>query len=217
MKFEDFKIGQNVVIGPGYSTNQAYDFSSAIQGKTGIVRVVRNNTEPMIGLQIPGWNKGHKLDGHLFGSCSREGWWLFEKDNDFDHVSLVSGPAESVPESKPMFPTDAKERKTFPIATGVLDYFPQALIEVARVSYIGNQQHNPGQPLHWARGKSTDQEDTIIRHFLERDGKDTDGCYHLAKAAWRILALLQLKMEADGYPVARGAKEPTKAEGPANG
>ena len=109
---------------------------------------------------------------------------------------------------KLLLPVDAKKRKEYPIATGVLDYFPSALLEVARVSFIGNQQHNPGQPLHWARGKSTDQDDTIIRHFLERDGQDADGTYHLAKAAWRILALLQLKLEAEGAPIARGARLP---------
>jgi Domain of unknown function (DUF5664) len=107
-----------------------------------------------------------------------------------------------------LLPTDPAERKKYPIATGVLDYFPAALLEVAKVSYIGNQQHNPGQPLHWARGKSMDQEDTTIRHFLERDDKDTDGTYHLAKAIWRMLATLQLRLEAEGAPIARGARLP---------
>lgn len=105
-------------------------------------------------------------------------------------------------------PTDAKERKNVPIASGVLDYFPSALVEIAKVSKVGNDQHNPGQPLHWARGKSTDQDDTIIRHFLERGKIDSDGLRHSAKLAWRALALLQLEMEAAGAPTARGAKLP---------
>jgi len=106
-----------------------------------------------------------------------------------------------------MLPTDAKERKHVPIASGVLDYFPAALAEVARVSYQGNEQHNPGQPLHWARGKSMDQADCIMRHFLERGTMDSDGLRHSAKLAWRALALLQLELEAEGAPLARGAKE----------
>jgi len=114
---------------------------------------------------------------------------------------------------KSILPSDAKERKNFPIATGVLDYFPSALIEVAKVSFIGNQQHNPGQPLHWARGKSTDQDDTTIRHFMERGKLDTDGVRHSAKLAWRALALLQLEMEAEGAPLARGARLPEATEG----
>jgi|SRR5579864_26868 len=113
---------------------------------------------------------------------------------------------------KTALPSDAKERKSIPVASGVLDYFPSALIEVARVSFVGNQQHNPGQPLHWARGKSTDQDDTIIRHFLERGKFDTDGLRHSAKLAWRALALLQLECEAEGAPLARGARLPEEGK-----
>lgn len=92
-------------------------------------------------------------------------------------------------------PDEAKERKKYPVASGVLDYFPDALVAVARVSWEGNEQHNPGQPLHWARTKSTDTDDTIIRHFLQRGTLDDDGQRHSAKMAWRALALLQLEIE----------------------
>ena len=89
-------------------------------------------------------------------------------------------------------------RKTRPVYSGVLKYFPDALLEVANISFIGNEQHNPGEPLHWARHKSTDQLDAAVRHILD-DAMgieiDTDGGYHLAKAAWRILAELQLRLE----------------------
>jgi dATP/dGTP diphosphohydrolase len=108
--------------------------------------------------------------------------------------------------TKPMFPHDAGDRKKIPLASGVLDYFPSALIEIAKVSQAGNDQHNHGQPLHWARAKSTDQDDTIMRHFMERGKFDTDGQRHSAKLAWRALALLQLELEAEGAPMARGAK-----------
>jgi hypothetical protein len=94
-------------------------------------------------------------------------------------------------------PTDPKERKNMPIASGVLDYFPSALAEVARVSKIGNDQHNPGQPLHWDRSKSTDEADALIRHFLERGTLDSDGTRHSAKTAWRALALLEKELEAE--------------------
>ena len=105
-------------------------------------------------------------------------------------------------------PSEPQERKKIPIGTGVLDYFPDALAEVAKVSFAGNLQPNgPDAPLHWARGKSTDQADTIIRHFIDRGTIDTDGMRHSAKLAWRALALLQLELEAEGAPMARGAKE----------
>lgn len=106
---------------------------------------------------------------------------------------------------KTLLPTDPKERKKFPIGTGVLDYFPSAIAEIARVSYQGNEQHSPGEKLHWARNKSADQDDTIIRHYLERGKLDSDGMRHTAKLCWRALALLQLELEADGAPIARGA------------
>jgi hypothetical protein len=108
--------------------------------------------------------------------------------------------------SKSLLPTDAAERKKIPLSSGVLDYFPAALVEVAKVSYMGNQQHNAGQPLHWSRGKSADHSDTLQRHLAERGSIDTDGMRHSAKAAWRCLAILQLEMEEAGAPLARGAK-----------
>jgi len=94
-------------------------------------------------------------------------------------------------------PSDAQERKGLPIVTGVLDYFPLALLEVARCSKVGNDQHNPGEPLHWARGKSTDEADAMVRHLMERGKIDTDGIRHSAKMAWRALALLQKEIEAE--------------------
>jgi hypothetical protein len=95
------------------------------------------------------------------------------------------------------FPTDAAARKAAPLCTGVFDYFPDALLEVARVSKAGNDQHNPGQPLHWAKEKSTDHADALSRHLLERGRIDTDGQRHSAKMAWRALALLQREIDAE--------------------
>ena len=92
-------------------------------------------------------------------------------------------------------PDDDKERKVIPIATGCLDYFPDALLEVAILSRIGNEQHNPGEPLHWARGKSTDHGNSLLRHFLDRGKRDKDGVRHRAKVAWRALADLQTEIE----------------------
>lgn len=90
----------------------------------------------------------------------------------------------------------SEQRKLYPIASGVLDYFPDALAAVANVSYLGNEKHNPGQELHWARGKSMDHSDCILRHLSERGGFDGD-CRHSAALAWRALALLQEELEAE--------------------
>ena len=94
-------------------------------------------------------------------------------------------------------PTDSQARKEIPITTGFLDYFPDAIAAVAAVSFKGNEKHNPGEPLHWAREKSTDHPDCIARHLLERGKLDTDGDRHSAKMAWRALALLQVEIEAE--------------------
>ena len=105
-----------------------------------------------------------------------------------------------------ILPSGAADRKKIPLSSGVLDYFTSALIEVAKVSHAGNEQHNPGMPLHWSRGKSNDHADTMMRHFTERGTVDIDGMRHSAKMVWRSLAILQLELEAEGAPTARGAK-----------
>ena len=94
-------------------------------------------------------------------------------------------------------PTDPKARKALPIVTGVLDYFPDAIAEVAELSRIGNDQHNPGQPLHWSKHKSTGHADCLGRHLLDRGTRDTDKVRHSTKVAWRALALLQIEIEAE--------------------
>ena len=96
-------------------------------------------------------------------------------------------------------PTDAKARKALPVYTYITEYFPDALIAEVEVAVAGNEQHNPGEPLHWAREKSTDQLDCAQRHMLDhkKSHRDTDGQYHLAKAIWRLKAELQLVIEAE--------------------
>lgn len=92
---------------------------------------------------------------------------------------------------------DPAQRKATPITSGVLDYFPRALAAVAQCSKAGNDQHNPGQPLHWDKTKSLDHADCIARHLIDRHTVDTDGIRHAAKLAWRALALLETQLEAE--------------------
>ena len=88
-------------------------------------------------------------------------------------------------------------RKDYPVYTGVLKYFPDALMELSRVSLQGNKQHHPDKPLHWDKDKSKDHLDALTRHLIDADKKDEDGILHLAKVAWRALAALQTKLEDD--------------------
>lgn len=121
---------------------------------------------------------------------------------DPELTMLLAKPRQSVgpggaPNRVSILPDDPQERKKYPIATGVLDYFPDAIAEVSRVSYTGNEQHNPGQSLRWDRSKSKDEADTMMRHFMARGSRDKDGQRHMAKAVWRALALLQKEIEED--------------------
>lgn len=102
---------------------------------------------------------------------------------------------------------DDAERRDFPMYDGLMAYFPNALAYVAKVSKIGNQQHNPGQPMHWARGKSTDHENKIMRHLADVGRKDGRGVRHSGSLAWRALANLQEELEREeGAPMSRGSR-----------
>jgi hypothetical protein len=102
-----------------------------------------------------------------------------------------STPSATAPVAPP------NERKNYPLTTGLLDYFPDALMAVAECSRVGNEQHNPGEPLAWDRSKSTDEADALLRHLIDRGHLDGDGIRHSAKVAWRALALLQKELEED--------------------
>jgi len=91
-----------------------------------------------------------------------------------------------------------QERKQMPVFSGVLKYFPDAIREVAKTSWIGNQQHHPDKPLHWDRSKSGDELDALTRHLMEAGEIDTDLVRHSAKVAWRALANLQKELEENG-------------------
>lgn len=127
-------------------------------------------------------------------------------------------------------PTDSAARKEVPLNDGCLKYFPAALAGVARTSKLGNDKHNPGQPLHHARGKSMDHADCILRHLV--DLQDLMSAYEkeqlkaigsdkalkefqnlqqkikeeVSSLAWRALALSQELHEKFGAPLAPGAK-----------
>lgn len=117
-------------------------------------------------------------------------------------------------------PTDSKARKEYPLLSGCIRYFPAALAEVSAVSKRGNDKHNPGEPLHHARGKSMDHGDCIIRHTIDLEDMKAAAARgpltpagtavlieEAAQRAWRALAELQeLCEDHNGAPMAPGAR-----------
>lgn len=121
----------------------------------------------------------------------RETCFVHKEGSTFPPKPLTEPELEAF---KLQLPTGNATRKDAPLADGLLDYFPDALYDVARLSGIGNKQHNPGEPLHWARGKSSDHRNTIIRHSLQAGQMDGE-VLHDTKVAWRALAQLQITIE----------------------
>jgi hypothetical protein len=118
-----------------------------------------------------------------------------------------------IEKEKTSLPEDAEDRNQYPMAEGLLYYFPNALAEISKISKFGNDQHNPGEPLHWARGKSTDHANKIVRHLIDAGKTDKYGNRHSAFVAWRALALLQEELERDlDLPLPRNAWPAEEAE-----
>src|SRR5262245_36685630 len=102
---------------------------------------------------------------------------------------------------------NALDRKQTPIYSGVIRYFPRALAYIAHVSWKGNEQHNPGTPLHWDRSKSQDELDALTRHLVDAGTVDEmDGVLHSGKVAWRALANLEKELERAEQQAAASAQ-----------
>lgn len=112
------------------------------------------------------------------------------------HVSVAP-----IQDAKHYIPQDDATRKNAPMARGCLFYFPAALFAVAQHSMESDKKHNPGNVdgPHWARTKSSDHADCIVRHLIDAGAPgEKDRKYHLRALAWRALAMLQEECEAEG-------------------
>lgn len=97
-------------------------------------------------------------------------------------------------------PDDDAQRRDYPLFDGLFAYFPNTLCEVSRWSKAGNEQHNPGEELHWAKDKSTDHKNKILRHLLDAEQVNSQGFYEAVGMAWRALALCEEILVASGKP-----------------
>ena len=105
---------------------------------------------------------------------------------------------EVEPTSTHDFEEPKNPRKNYPMYSGLLKYFPNALREVSHCSWVGQMQHNPDKPLAWDRSKSGDELDAMLRHLSDHAKGiefDEDGIRHLSKCAWRMLAILEKTLE----------------------
>ncbi|MGL5935311.1 MAG: dATP/dGTP diphosphohydrolase domain-containing protein [Cetobacterium sp.] len=188
----EFKVGDQVLVTGTMYAQKFENIRGAIVGVSDF----------FIEVEFENWKLGHNGNSNDESITSR--WFI--NTAYYKNVTVIPPRHTETADIHPLLPDMADERKRIPLASGLFDYFASALIEVAKISHIGNEQHNPGQPLHWARGKSTDHADTMLRHFAQRGTFDTDRVRHSAKMVWRALAILQMEMENDGYPKARGAR-----------
>jgi hypothetical protein len=95
---------------------------------------------------------------------------------------------------------DSALRKQSPMFSGAIAYFPDALYEVAEHSWVSNEKHNPGQPLHWSRDKSDDHLECLQRHMTDlakalARGDEAEVAYHHKAISWRALAAHQINIE----------------------
>ncbi len=103
----------------------------------------------------------------------------------------------------------SEQRKQYPMSSGCVDYFPDALALISHVSWTGNEKHNPGQPLHHSRWNSTDHADCVMRHHSTRDNAENGHpLMHLGEEGWRVLAMIQEAMEKYyNLDLPRGARD----------
>ncbi len=117
-----------------------------------------------------------------------------EKSGQAEHI-VAEQPR--VPKNEGLAADSSAERKERPLWSGCMNYFPNALLEVARLSLLANEKHNPGQPLHWSKEKSNDHADCASRHLLQKGEWDyglSKPVRHSAAAAWRALANLEMEI-----------------------
>ena len=96
---------------------------------------------------------------------------------------------------------NSQERKTYPVFTGAMVYFPDAMMELSNHSWKANEKHNPNTPVHWDRSKSGDELDALARHLLDKAKGEKfckDGLRTSTSIAWRAMASLQKELEEEG-------------------
>lgn len=128
-----------------------------------------------------------------------EFWWHDDETMTDEGLNILkewAGEASEEPEPKTgLLPTDAAERKTYPIYSGFINNFPNAIAAVSHLSYKGSKQHHPDKPVHWDMSKSGDELDAMMRHMIDGDWE---------QVGWRAMANLERKLTGNCQYVADG-------------
>lgn len=121
--------------------------------------------------------------------------------------AVIDGKSPTVEQDNPWLDklSDSATRKRTPIYTGFVKYFPLAMAAVAQLSFSANEKHNPGEPVHWSKGKSADHLDCIARHLTEVEVYDAEADHdyhylHAVKLAWRAMAHLETVLQSGVQP-----------------
>lgn len=118
-----------------------------------------------------------------------------------NYAAFANSSVEADPTGKAANTPGAKlDAGKTPIFRGLVDYFPDAIAEVAEVSAKGAEKYT------WKGWETVPDgvdrySDALMRHLCaESNGsidKDT-GCKHAAQVAWNALARLQIMINAEG-------------------
>lgn len=148
----------------------------------------------------------------------RYGHWTFRQCVDYECSNAIGDAGtlkwEPLPRTAPVpdapppsLPENPDDRNEYPMAEGLLDYFPNALAEVSRLSHQATLQHHPDAGMHWDRTKSLDHRNKIMRHLVDVHTVDDKGLDHWAMVCWRALAGYQEYLEAKhGLPPSRASR-----------
>lgn len=121
-------------------------------------------------------------------------------DTQIGHPNIASLTLSGVP--FPMIGAGKKyDSGKSPVWQGLVQYFPLALSEIAKVSDYGAKKYNlEFSERNWEKveGAKERYEDALLRHILDETTDPYDGesgLLHAAHAAWNALAVLELVLK----------------------
>ena len=138
---------------------------------------------------LDGWEKSKGAKAEL--ACAE---WL-DKAVLLESYRTVE-PAVGGPKTSP-FPTESQERLKYPVFSGVMMYFPDAIAALAKHSLDSFKQHNPdGGPIWWDPSKSIGTLDQLTRHSIDAQVAFSAGDFKKAEKEaaavhWRAAELHQ--------------------------